>query len=117
MVYHSSNVLKEPVVRTISYELDVFLVILKIALVWTTAAQITPAAGDDCANPDCLHGLEYSFREFSRVVNNDAPKTDVYRRWAATEEFRQFRWWIVLRGFAEKEAANVYTRFFYANVS
>ena len=52
MMYYSGDVLKEPIVRAISYESDSLLVMLTIASFRTTSAQITPAAGDDCPNPD-----------------------------------------------------------------
>lgn len=100
MVNHGGNVLEKPLVRAISYPVDIFVL---------RAYQIGPTLGDDGADAGRLNRVKDDLYHLGWVVQHDAAESNVHWSRASLEEKSKIWWRRVLGCVTEKEPTNIYT--------
>ena len=102
MVNNGCNVLKQPFVRAVVDEQDVFKVRRK------SLAKVAPSSRDDGANATRLHSFQDNRRHSRRMLNNDAAKADVDWSLSSFDEATNICRRIIAWRIAEEKAADVY---------
>ena len=99
MMDHSCNMLEKPLMRTVSNPIDVLVI---------RPSKFRPTFGNDGPNTSETDRFQDDTDDLVRVIEHDATKSDVDRRWTSLKELNKVIWWGVLRRLAEEEAANIY---------
>jgi hypothetical protein len=100
MMYHSSNMLEEPLMRAVAD--PVYVIVFG-------ASKFRPAFGDNSTSSGSINSAKNGVDDTCRITQNNATKSDINRRWTGLKKLNKVCRWRELRRVTKEKPANIYT--------